>query len=174
MPAIGLVVVHFGFLGYVVVGGFLAWQWTRTTWAHIAAVAWGIALIALKARARSLPVAVRSGGATLSRRARAQSGIALRYMATYRTASVLLSSDGTRTPGTAALFAEPARGGGIRPWAGDFRPANSAGNGPKNAVGKTFTLELPDGSTGKVVVQSLKSGKGGVVLALMGEDTPPF
>jgi len=50
VPAIGLVVVHFGFLGYVVVGGFLAWQWTRTTWAHIAAVAWGIALIALKAR----------------------------------------------------------------------------------------------------------------------------
>ena len=49
-----------------------------------------------------------------------------------------------------------------------------AGNGPKNAVGRTFTLELPDGSTGKVVVQSLKSGKGGVVLALMGEDAPPF
>ncbi|MBB2948879.1 hypothetical protein FB565_008665 [Actinoplanes lutulentus] len=95
-------------------------------------------------------------------------------MATFRSASVLLSSDGTRTPGTAALFAEPARKGGVPPWAGDFRPANSAGNGPKNAVGKTFTLELPDGSTGKVVVQSLKSGKGGVVLALMGEDAPPF
>lgn len=105
---------------------------------------------------------------------RAQSGIALLYMATYRSASVLLSSDGTRTPGTAALFVEPARKGGIPPWAGDFRPANSAGNGPKNAVGKTFTLELPDGSTGKVVVQSLKRGKGGVVLALMGEDAPPF
>ena len=69
---------------------------------------------------------------------------------------------------------EPARKGGTPPWAGDFRPANSAGNGPKNAVGKTFTLELPDGSTGKVVVQSLKSGKGGVMLALMGEDAPPF
>jgi hypothetical protein len=95
-------------------------------------------------------------------------------MATYRSAAVLLSSDGTRTPGTAALFAEPARKGGTPPWAGDFRPANSAGNGPKNAVGKTFTLELPDGSTGKVVVQSLKSGKGGVVLALMGQDAPPF
>jgi hypothetical protein len=95
-------------------------------------------------------------------------------MATFRSASVLLSADGTRTPGTAALFAEPARKGGPAPWAGDFRPANSAGNGPKNAVGKTFTLELPDGSTGKVVVQSLKSGRGGVVLALMGEDAPPF
>ena len=95
-------------------------------------------------------------------------------MATYRSASVLVSSDGTRTPGTAALFAEPARRGGIPPWAGDFRPADSAGGGPKNAVGKTFTLELPDGRSGKVVIQSLKSGKGGLVLALLGEDAPPF
>jgi hypothetical protein len=96
-------------------------------------------------------------------------------MATFRSASVLLAADGTRTPGTAALFAEPARKGGTAPWAGDFRPANgTAANGPKNAVGKTFTLELPDGSTGKVVVQNVKSGKGGVVLALMGEDAPPF
>jgi hypothetical protein len=110
----------------------------------------------------------------LSEREPAQSGIALSYMATYRSASVLVASDGTRTPGTAALFAEPARKGGTRPWAGDFRPANSAGDGPKDAVGKTFTLEMPNGSTGKVVVQSLKNGKGGVVLALMGEDAPPF
>ena len=95
-------------------------------------------------------------------------------MATYRSASTLLSADGTRTPGTAALFAEPGRKGGIPPWAGDFRPANGPGNVPKNAVGKTFTLELPDGSTGKVVVQSLKTGRGGVTLALMGEDAPPF
>ena len=95
-------------------------------------------------------------------------------MATFRSASTLLSADGTRTPGTAALFTEPGRKGGPPPWAGDFRPANTSPNGPKNAVGKTFTLELPDGSTGKVVVQSVKSGKGGVTLALMGEDAPPF
>jgi hypothetical protein len=95
-------------------------------------------------------------------------------MATFRSAATLLHADGTRTPGTAALFAEPGRKGGFPPWAGDFRLANDAGNGPKNAVGKTFTLELPDGSTGTVVVQSLKSGKGGVTLALMGEDAPPF
>jgi len=49
----------------------------------------------------------------------------------YRGASLLLSSDDTRTPGTAALFDEPARKGGTPPWAGDFRPANSAGNGPQ-------------------------------------------
>src|SRR3954470_12632868 len=107
-------------------------------------------------------------------RERAQSEIVLLDMATFRSASTLLSSDGTRTPGTAALFAEPARKGGTPPWAGDFRPANGTGNGPKNAVGKTFTLELPDGNSGKVVVQGLKNGKGGVILALMGEDAPPF
>ncbi|MCO8271581.1 hypothetical protein M1L60_13355 [Actinoplanes sp. TRM 88003] len=95
-------------------------------------------------------------------------------MATFRSASTLVSSDGTRTPGTAALFAEPVRNGRAQPWAGDFRPANASGNGPKDAVGKTFVLELPDGSTGKVVVQQLKNGKGGVTLVLMGEDAPPF
>lgn len=95
-------------------------------------------------------------------------------MATYRTASALLSSDGTRTQGTVALFSEPGRKGGNPPWAGDFRPANDAVEIGKNAVGESFTLELPDGSTGKVVVQSVKSGKGGVTLALMGEDAPPF
>jgi hypothetical protein len=99
--------------------------------------------------------------------------IALLTMATYRTSAALLSSDGTRTPGTAALFTEPGRNGRTAPWAGDFRPATSADD-PKDAVGKTFTLELPDGSTGKVVVQSRKSGKGGVTLALMGEDAAPF
>ncbi|MDI6101700.1 hypothetical protein QLQ12_24060 [Actinoplanes sp. NEAU-A12] len=95
-------------------------------------------------------------------------------MATYRSASTLLSSDGTRTPGTVALFAEPGRNGGPPPWAGDFRPANGSGSVSKNATGKSFTLELPNGSTGKVVVQNIKSGKGGVILALMGEDAPPF
>ena len=95
-------------------------------------------------------------------------------MATYRSASTLISSDGTRTPGTAALFAEPGRKGGFPPWAGDFRPANDVRAISKNAVGKPFTLELPDGSTGKVVVQGLKNGKGGRIVALMGEDAPPF
>ncbi|MEV4412787.1 hypothetical protein [Catellatospora sp. NPDC049609] len=94
-------------------------------------------------------------------------------MATYRSPAVLLSVDGTRTSGTAALFTEPARKGGLAPWAGDFRPA--AGSATiKNAVGKTLTLEMPDGRTGKVVVQSLKGGTKNTVLALLGEDLAPF
>ena len=94
-------------------------------------------------------------------------------MATYRSASTLLASDGTKTRGTAALFTEPGRKGGTPSWAGDFRLADGSG-GFARAVGKTFTLELPDGATGKVVVQRIKNGKGGVILALMGEDAPPF
>lgn len=95
-------------------------------------------------------------------------------MPTYRTASTLLSSEGTRTEGTAALFTEPGRKGKTPAWAGDFRPADGAGKISEDVVGRTFTLELPSGNTGKVVVQSRKSGKGGVTLALMGQDTPPF
>ncbi|MGL5816283.1 MAG: DUF2784 domain-containing protein [Phycicoccus sp.] len=35
-------VVHFGFLAYLVVGGFVAWKWPPTIWAHA-----GVALYAL-------------------------------------------------------------------------------------------------------------------------------
>src|SRR5688572_316481 len=35
-------VAHFSFLAYLVVGGFVAWQWPRTMWTHIAAVAYGL------------------------------------------------------------------------------------------------------------------------------------
>ncbi|MFC9786590.1 DUF2784 domain-containing protein [Rhodococcus sp. NPDC127528] len=35
------VTVHFAFIGYVVVGGFLAWRWRRTIAAHVFAVVWG-------------------------------------------------------------------------------------------------------------------------------------
>jgi hypothetical protein len=86
---------------------------------------------------------------------------------------VLLSADGTRTPGTVALFTEPARKGGIPPWAGDFRPGAESPS-IKSPVGKTLTLEMPDGRTAKVLVQSLKGGSKATVLALLGEDLAPF
>lgn len=39
--------LHFGFLAYVVFGGFLGWKWSRAFWPHliIAAYALGIVLI---------------------------------------------------------------------------------------------------------------------------------
>ena len=39
-----VVALHFVFIGYVVVGGFLALRWPRTMWLHMPAVAWGIAI----------------------------------------------------------------------------------------------------------------------------------
>lgn len=38
--------VHFGFLVFVALGGFLAWRWRRWIYAHVVAVAWGVATIA--------------------------------------------------------------------------------------------------------------------------------
>ncbi|MEV0389956.1 DUF2784 domain-containing protein [Nonomuraea sp. NPDC050643] len=35
-------VVHFAFLVYMAVGGFVAWRWRRTLWAHLLVVAWGV------------------------------------------------------------------------------------------------------------------------------------
>ena len=44
-PVVALVVVlHFAFIGYVVIGGFLALRWRRTIWLHMAAVIWGMAI----------------------------------------------------------------------------------------------------------------------------------
>jgi hypothetical protein len=38
-------VAHFAFVGYVVVGGFLAWRWPWTFWPHAAAALWGLLTI---------------------------------------------------------------------------------------------------------------------------------
>ncbi|MFC7643392.1 DUF2784 domain-containing protein [Streptosporangium lutulentum] len=35
-------VVHFLFLVFMAVGGFLAWRWPRLIWAHLAVAAWGL------------------------------------------------------------------------------------------------------------------------------------
>src|SRR5271155_1996803 len=44
---VGLVVaLHLAFIGYVLVGGFLALRWRRTIWLHVPAVIWGIAIAA--------------------------------------------------------------------------------------------------------------------------------
>lgn len=94
-------------------------------------------------------------------------------MATYRSPAVLLFADGTRASGTAALFTEPGRNGGVPPWAGDFR-LGAGSPRIKNPVGMILTLEMPDGRRGKVVVQRLKGGSKNTVLALLGEDLPPF
>lgn len=36
-----LVVVHFAFAAFAVLGGFLTWRWRRAAFAHLPALAWG-------------------------------------------------------------------------------------------------------------------------------------
>jgi uncharacterized protein DUF2784 len=43
----GVVIVHFVFLGYVIVGGFVALRWRWTIWAHGMAGAWAVAIVTL-------------------------------------------------------------------------------------------------------------------------------
>jgi hypothetical protein len=37
-----LVLLHLGFVVFVVAGGFLVWRWPWVAWAHLPAVAWGV------------------------------------------------------------------------------------------------------------------------------------
>jgi Protein of Unknown function (DUF2784) len=43
--ATAVLLLHGGYLAYVVVGGFLAWRWPRTLWLHLVAAGWGIAVV---------------------------------------------------------------------------------------------------------------------------------
>jgi hypothetical protein len=40
--ALGL---HFGYVAYLVVGGFFAWRWPRAIWPHLVACAWGVLIV---------------------------------------------------------------------------------------------------------------------------------
>jgi hypothetical protein len=41
------VAAHFAFIGYLVIGGFLAWRWPRSIWLHIPVVVWGVGSIVM-------------------------------------------------------------------------------------------------------------------------------
>lgn len=42
-----VLVLHFCFLAYVVLGGFVAWRWPKALWSHLAAAAWGLAVVTI-------------------------------------------------------------------------------------------------------------------------------
>lgn len=62
-----VVVAHFAFIGYLVVGGFVALRWPRTIFLHIVAVVWGVG---------SLSLHLQCPLTDLERWARARAGIA--------------------------------------------------------------------------------------------------
>jgi len=37
--------LHFGFMAYLVIGGFLTWRWPWTVWAHLAAATWAVVVV---------------------------------------------------------------------------------------------------------------------------------
>ncbi len=43
----GVMVAHFAFIMFVVVGAVLAWRWPVVLWAHVPALAWGVGTIAI-------------------------------------------------------------------------------------------------------------------------------
>ena len=46
--ATAAVVLHFGYMAYLVLGGFVAWRCPRTIWLHLAAVVWGLLIVSGK------------------------------------------------------------------------------------------------------------------------------
>lgn len=40
-----VMVLHFGVLIFLVVGGFVAWRWPRLVWYHAAMAAWGVLIV---------------------------------------------------------------------------------------------------------------------------------
>jgi len=40
-----ILTVHFGYLVFVVLGGFLAWRWPRAYFVHLAAAVWGLLIV---------------------------------------------------------------------------------------------------------------------------------
>jgi hypothetical protein len=42
-----ILAVHFSYLAYVILGGFLAWRWPRMFWPHLVAAAWGLAVVGI-------------------------------------------------------------------------------------------------------------------------------
>jgi hypothetical protein len=39
------ILLHAGYLVFLVVGGFLAWRWPRVLWPHLAAVVWALGIV---------------------------------------------------------------------------------------------------------------------------------
>jgi len=95
-------------------------------------------------------------------------------MNNYAGPATLVLADGSRAPGAVNLRLDPAGSGRPPSWSGRFRADNSSAN-VFNAVGGNLPLELPNGQTGQVLVQSLDNAVSSThTLQLLGNGAPPF
>jgi hypothetical protein len=43
--ATAALVLHFSYIAFLGLGGFLAWKWPKAIWAHLVAVGWGLLIV---------------------------------------------------------------------------------------------------------------------------------
>jgi Protein of Unknown function (DUF2784) len=77
-----VMLVHFGFLAFLAVGGFLVWRWPRLAVAHVAAVAWGALSVGA---GLACPL---TGWEDLARRRAGEQGLPRGFVDTYLTGVV--------------------------------------------------------------------------------------
>jgi len=51
-----VVVVHLGFIAFLVLGGFLAWRWPGVLWVHVPVVAWALVIVAFSVECPLTPL----------------------------------------------------------------------------------------------------------------------
>jgi hypothetical protein len=40
-----ILALHFGYLAYLILGGFVAWRWPKAFWPHLAAALWAVLIV---------------------------------------------------------------------------------------------------------------------------------
>jgi hypothetical protein len=43
---VAILTLHFGYIAYLILGGFIAWRWPKAFWPHVAASIWAILIVA--------------------------------------------------------------------------------------------------------------------------------
>ncbi len=43
---VAILALHFGYIAYLILGGFLAWRWPAAIWPHVAASIWAVLIVA--------------------------------------------------------------------------------------------------------------------------------
>lgn len=77
-----ILTAHFAYLGYVLLGGFLAWRWPWSILAHLAAVGWAVTIVVADLVAGGVPCPLTSAEDWARRRA-GQPGLTVGFIDRY-------------------------------------------------------------------------------------------